>query len=169
MKLKFSHILFFYLPALGQEKLSLYKESKIKIINLTVDQNPNNFPLLTFSLLNNTRKDIIFTKLLLNLHYFKKHPLSSTSNNKLESKELKPIGTWDLDLPEDVNTYLYTSKYPIKIASNDAATIQIRLFSNLKGKVYVPTQLGVYKFTLTFITYDNKGVQSSIISLGDHL
>ena len=144
------------------------KEPKIKIINYTIDKNPNKLPILNFTILNSTKDNIIINKLRLNLHYFKKHPLSSSSNNKLESKELKPIGSWDLNLPTEINNaYLYTPKYPIEITSKDAVTIQIRVFLNVKGKNLVPSQFGSFKFNLAFLTYDNIQIQSEEILLGD--
>lgn len=146
-------------------QISFFNDTNIKIINFSLDNDPNNLPLLTFTILNNSRKEIIFTKLLLNLNYFKKHPTSSSSNNKIESKELKPIGYWDLNIPAEENTYLYKPKYPILISSKDAQTIQIRIFYSLKGKYYVPSQIGLFKFNLMFMTYDNKAIKSNEITL----
>lgn len=149
------------------KKLSFFRESRIKIINLNIDTNPNKLPLLTFTIINKTKENIIFNKIALNLIEFKKHPLSSSGNNGLTSKALTPIAGLDLSIPSQPNTYIYDLRSPIEIVSKDAATIQIRVHYDYKNKNVVPSQVGLFKFDLLFLTYDLKAVKSQVITLGD--
>lgn len=161
-------MVFCNLTSSGQKtKISYFKESKIKIINFIVDKDPNKLPVVTLTILNNTREDIIFNKISLTLYEFKKHPLSSSSNNDLVSKALTPIAGFDIPIPLQPNTYLFDLRSPIKIVRKDAATICIRLHHNLRGKQIVPSQIGYFKFHLTFLTYDLKGIPSPTIELGN--
>lgn len=169
MKIKLINIVFFLLSfnlVLGQKRLSLFKDSKLIIVNSTIDKDPNSLPLLYFTILNKTRNDIIFNRVYLNISYFKKLPNSSSSNSKLVSKILTPIVVWNLNMPTAENTYLYDVNNPILLSPKDPITIKIRLFCNINGKNYVPSQIGEYKFTVTFITFDNKGLQSSQFIMG---
>lgn len=169
MKTRFIILLvfFFYNTAFAQKsKLAIFKESKIKIIGFDIDNDPNKLPILTFTIQNSTKENIIFNRILLNLYYIKKYPLSSSSNNALESKELTPIAGVDLNIPILQDTYMYTVKFPIEITKKDAATIQIRLFCNIGEKHIVPSQYGRFKFNLAFITSDNKAIVSKEIILG---
>jgi hypothetical protein len=158
-------ILFSFNYAFAQKRVAVFKDSKIKLINSTIDQDPNNLPILYFTILNGGKKDIIFTKIILNINYYKKNPRSSSSNNELESKVLTPIAVWNLNLPMEENSYIYTINNPLQISPKDPVTIKIRLFCDLSGKCIVPTQLGSFKFTFTFLTFDNKGVSSEEIVL----
>jgi len=169
-KLFFLILLFFYLQSFGQkEKIKIFNDSKISIINFVVDKNPNKLPILTFTILNKTKKPIIFNRVAIYLIDFKKHPLSSSSNNELQSKLLTPIAGLDLDLPIEISNYLYNLRSPvlIGIGEKEASTINVRLFCNYRSKNLVPSQLGFFRFKLLFLTYDNKAIQSEEIELGN--
>jgi len=151
------------------KKVAIFKDTKIKIISSDIDKEPNRLPILTFTILNNTKENVFFNSIYLDLIQFKKNPTSSSSNNDFNSKVLTAIAGFDLTIPLEQNIYGYSLKSPIEITAKDAATIRIRLHSDFKNKHIIPSQLGSFKFTLTFVTYDNKGVKSDIILLGDTL
>src|SRR5947208_1703417 len=90
-----------------KEKISVFKDSKVKVINFVIDKDPNKLPLVNLTIQNNTRKDLIFTKAVLILMEFRKHPLSSSSSNELVSRTLTPIAGRDLAIPDSPNTYKY--------------------------------------------------------------
>jgi hypothetical protein len=168
LKLLFLILLFVNVIAFGQKsKLTILKESKIKIISFNIDNDPNRLPLLDFTILNKTKNSIIFNKIVLNIIEFKKNPRSSSSSNDLTSKVLIPIAGLDLTMPNEVNTYLYDLTSPIQIVQKDAATIQIRIHSVLNKKNIVPSQLGMFRFKLLFVTYDLKAIESNEIVLGN--
>ncbi|WP_426586048.1 hypothetical protein [Mucilaginibacter sp. R-33] len=171
--MKYALILFFNvfsLTAFSQSnKLSLFKEKKIKIVNTYLDDEPNKLPLLTITILNSTKQNIIFNRILVNIIQFKKHPTSSSNNGDLISRALSPIAALDLNLQQKEDSYLYSLKTPIEIVLKDAATIQVRLRSDLGKKHLIPSQIGYFKFTLTFITYDNKGIITNPFLLGDSI
>jgi hypothetical protein len=157
-----------YFSSFGQKsQFSILKESKIKIINFDLNKDPNKLPLLTFTILNRTKENIIFNRIVLVLKEFKKHPTSSSSNSDLKSKELTPIAGLDLSIPIQENTYTYTLRYPIEITAKEAATVQIRIHCDLANKCIVPSQIGFFKFNLLFMTYDFKTISSNEIILGD--
>jgi len=167
-KLLLTIILFSNVFAFGQKsKLTILKNSKIKIVNFNIDDNPNKLPLLVFTILNKTRSNIIFNQIVLTLIDFKKNPRSSSSNSDLLSKLLTPIAGLDLTMPNEANTYLYNLTYPIEIAQKDAATIQIRIHSIVDNKNVVPSQIGMFKFKLLFVTYDFKAIESEEIVIGN--
>lgn len=151
-----------------KSKLSIFKESKISIINFDVDKDPNSLPIITLTILNKTKESIIFNRIALNLTNFKKNPTSASSGNYLTSKALSPIAGLDMTMPYEENTYIYKLTSPIEIVSKDAATIKIRIHCDFNNKIIVPSQLGVFKFSLLFITYDFKAIKSSEIILGDN-
>ncbi|MDB5002862.1 MAG: hypothetical protein JWQ34_1087 [Mucilaginibacter sp.] len=157
------------LDTFGQkkERITIFKDSKVKIINFVIDKDPNRLPILNFTIQNNTKETIIFTTVALVLIEFKKHPLSSSGNNDLISKALTPIAGLDLPIPIIPNTYIYGWQSPIQIVKKDAATIIIRIHYQLGDKNIVPGQLGYFKFKLLFLTYDLKAVSSSDIELGN--
>jgi hypothetical protein len=170
MKAKFLFLILLFSNFLvfGQDpKITTLKESKLKIINLNIDANPNQLPLLAFTILNKTKNNFIFNKIVLELIEFKKNPTSSSTNNGLISKVLTPIAGIDLTIPEQEDIYLYSLNTPFQIVGKDAATIQIRIHALYKNKNVVPSQLGEFKFKLLFVTYDSKAIQSNEITLGN--
>jgi hypothetical protein len=157
----------FSLQASFAQKLTYFKSTRVKIINFVVDKDPNKLPLLSFTILNNSKKNIILNKIVLSLKEFKKHPLSTSSNDNLESKVLTPMAGLDLNIPTDVSNYQYLLKSPIEIASNDAATIQIRIHCDFESKCVVPAQIGFFRFSLFFVNYDLKMLRSGEITFGN--
>lgn len=171
MKLTILHIslLLAYLTAVCQtkEKISILKDSKIKIINEVVDKDPNKLPIINFTIQNNSKEKIIFTTVALELINFKKHPLSSSSNNDLLSKELTPIAGYDLSMPIIPNTYLFGCKSPTQIGKKEAATIALRIYCQQGNKNIVPSQVGYFRFRILLITNDSKAVSSQEMEFGD--
>lgn len=160
-------LLFYFIPAVGQQKrIKVFNDKQIKIINQNIDSNPNKLPILTFTISNKSKEDVVFTNIFLGISDFVKHPLSSSSENELTSKVLNPIGGLDLPLPTQINGYLFGISSPILIAKHDFATVTIRLFCPLNNKNIVPNQLGYFKFRLSFLTDDFKAIQSQEIELG---
>ncbi len=150
-----------------KEKISFFKDSKVKIISFVIDKNPNRLPVASITVQNNTKGNLIFTKVALILIECKKHPLSSSGGNDLISKALTPIAGLDLLIPLLPGTYVYLIQSPIQIVKKDAATFVIRIRCLNGDKNVVPSQIGYFKFKLSFITYDSKAVSTPEIELGN--
>jgi hypothetical protein len=131
-------------PSEKQKYASTAVNKDFSVIHFTVEEKEP-FPIIKFTLMNGTENTQVITKLKVTIHEF------GTGIAEYIPLVLKPLAVWDVKLPYSKGIFNYKPASPILIPSDNAASINLRLFhSEIEGPDS-PHRASYYTLRFVFI------------------
>lgn len=131
-------------PAEKQKYVSKSINKDFSVIHFTVEEKKP-FPIIKFTLMNGTEDTQVITKLKVIIHEF------GTGFAEYIPLVLKPLVVWNVKLPWDKGIFNYKPANPILIPSNNAASINLRLFHSEIDGPDSPHKASHYTLKFVFI------------------
>jgi len=120
-------------------------DNRLSIVHTSTTEEKG-FPVIKFTITNRSGSSQVINRLEYDIVEYM--PYASIPQTRL----LKPIVVWDIELPYGDGSFDYSPSYPVLLANDDAVSISLRFHCTYEGKSISPKQTAGYKIRVRFMS-----------------